>query len=215
MRFFLSDEGSERTLIDLYGEKPALTVDFSRPALAARRRKVSMRAELLIKAINRGPGASVLDMTAGLGTDAFILAAYGHQVTMLERSKTVYLLTQDGLDRAKANPVLKPIVDRMELYHWDSTIPFASARGFDAAIVDPMFEAKKKNALSKGEMQMLQSFIGKGAELTPFLRAASRLGIKRSIVKRPRSDRLRHRDPVPVYQLEGRRSRLDVFLNSA
>jgi 16S rRNA (guanine1516-N2)-methyltransferase len=215
MRFVLNDKGPQWTLIDLYGEKPALTVDFSRPALASRRRKVSIRAELLIKAINQGPGARVLDMTAGLGTDAFILAAYGHQVVMLERSKTVYLLTQNGLDRAAENPSLKPIVERMLLYHWDSTIPFAAAKGFDAAIVDPMFEAKKKNALSKGEMQMLQSFIGKGAELTPFLSAASQLGIKRSIVKRPRSDRLVHHDPRPVYQLEGRRSRLDVFLNSA
>ncbi len=215
MRFVLNDKGPQWTLIDLYGEKPALTVDFSRPALASRRRKVSIRAELLIKAINQGPGARVLDMTAGLGTDAFILAAYGHQVGTLERSKTVYLLTQNGLDRAAENPSLKPIVERMLLYHWDSTIPFAAAKGFDAAIVDPMFEAKKKNALSKGEMQMLQSFIGKGAELTPFLSAASQLGIKRSIVKRPRSDRLVHHDPRPVYQLEGRRSRLDVFLNSA
>jgi hypothetical protein len=103
----------------------------------------------------------------------------------------------------------------MRLHHWDSTIPFVAAKGFDAAVVDPMFEAKKKNALSKGEMQMLQSFIGKGSELTPFLNAANVLGINRSIVKRPRSDRSAHRDPGPVYQLEGRRSRLDVFLNSA
>ena len=215
MRFVLNNEGREWALIDLYGEKPALMVDFSRPALASRRRRVSIRAELLIKAINQGPGARVLDMTAGLGTDAFILAAYGHHVVMLERSKTIYLLTQNGLDRAAEDPGLKPIVERMRLHHWDSTIPFVAAKGFDAAVVDPMFEAKKKNALSKGEMHMLQSFIGKGSELTPFLNAANVLGIKRSIVKRPRSDRLAHRDPGPVYQLEGRRSRLDVFLNSA
>jgi hypothetical protein len=109
---------------------------------------------------------------------------------------------------------LKPVVARLTLHHWDSTRPFLPAIGFDAALVDPMFDEKKKSALPPGNMQMLQAFLGRGAELQPFLTAAQELGIRLTIVKRPRLDRAPAKNAVrPVYQLTGRSSRLDVFFN--
>ncbi len=214
MRYGLKMLPSGLALVDRFGQKPPLRVDYGSPALRLRQKKISAKGELLIRAVKEKPGARVLDMTAGLGIDGFILASYGHDVMMLERSKTVYLLVKDALKRAQQDPDLKPIAARLSLHHWDSTRPFLPATGFDAAIVDPMFEEKKKSALPPGNMQMLQAFLGQGAELQPFLTAAQVLGIRRTIVKRPRIDRAPAVNAArPVYQLTGRSSRLDVFFN--
>ena len=40
---------------------------------------------------------TVVDATAGLGYDAFILASLGANVTLIERSKTMYKLLQEGI----------------------------------------------------------------------------------------------------------------------
>jgi 16S rRNA (guanine1516-N2)-methyltransferase len=214
MRYGLEMLPTGLALVDHYRQKPPLSVDYGSPSLRLRQKKISAKGELLVRAVKEKPGARVLDMTAGLGTDAFILASYGHDVTMLERSKTVYLLVKDALKRARQDAELKPVVARLTLHHWDSTRPFLPAIGFDAALVDPMFDEKKKSALPPGNMQMLQAFLGRGAELQPFLTAAQELGIRRTIVKRPRLDRAPAKNAVrPVYQLTGRSSRLDVFFN--
>jgi 16S rRNA (guanine1516-N2)-methyltransferase len=214
MRYGLEMLPTGLALVDHYRQKPPLSVDYGSPSLRLRQKRISAKGELLIRAVKEKPGARVLDMTAGLGTDAFILASYGHDVMMLERSKTVYLLVKDALKRARQDSQLKPVVARLTLHHWDSTRPFLPAIGFDAALVDPMFDEKKKSALPPGNMQMLQAFLGRGAELQPFLTAAQELGIRRTIVKRPRLDRAPAVNAVhPVYQLTGRSSRLDVFFN--
>lgn len=214
MRYGLEMRPTGLALVDYYRHKPPLQVDYGSPSLRLRQKRISAKGELLVRAVKEKPGARVLDMTAGLGTDAFILASYGHDVTMLERSKTVYLLVRDALKRARQDPELKPVVARLTLHHWDSTQPFLPATGFDAALVDPMFDEKKKSALPPGNMQMLQAFLGSGAELQPFLTTAQELGIRRTIVKRPRLDRAPAVNAVrPVYQLTGRSSRLDVFFN--
>ena len=214
MRYGLKALPTGLALVDHYGQKPPLTVDYGSPSLRLRQKKISSKGELLIRAVKEKPGARVLDMTAGLGIDAFILASYGHHVMMLERSKTVFLLVKDALKRAAQDDELQPVVARLAIHHWDSTSPFLPAKGFDAALVDPMFEEKKKSALPPGNMQMLQAFLGQGAELQPFLAAAQALGIRRTIVKRPRLDRAALVNaPRPVYQLTGRSSRLDVFFN--
>ena len=56
-------------------------------------------AKLLPKAVGiKGSELpSVIDATAGLGRDAFVLASIGCQVRLVERHPVVYLLLQDGL----------------------------------------------------------------------------------------------------------------------
>ena len=63
------------------------------PAVA----KASPRQRLLLKAIGgRREGLRVIDATAGLGRDSFLLATYGASVELCERHPVVALLT-DGL----------------------------------------------------------------------------------------------------------------------
>ena len=57
----------------------------------------------------------VVDATAGLGTDSFMLAALGCDVTMLERTNVVCALLYDGLVRGRVMPQSAEIVQRMRL----------------------------------------------------------------------------------------------------
>ena len=77
-------------------------VDFVAGAMAHRRKFGGGRGEAVAKAVGiKGTELpSVIDATAGLGRDAFVLASIGCQVRLVERHPVVYLLLQDGLNRA-------------------------------------------------------------------------------------------------------------------
>ena len=65
-----------------------------------------------------GAMPTVVDATAGLGRDAFVLASLGCRVTLIERSPVVAALLQDGLARAGQDPGDRPWVrERMHLLH--------------------------------------------------------------------------------------------------
>ena len=74
-------------------------VDFVAGAMAHRRKFGGGRGEAIAKAVGiKGTELpSVIDATAGLGRDAFVLASIGCQVRLVERHPVVYLLLQDGL----------------------------------------------------------------------------------------------------------------------
>jgi len=79
--------------------------DFIGGALDYRRRYGGGRKQALAKAIGLKHGATptIIDATAGLGRDAFILATLGCHVQMLERSPVIAALLNDGLQRARAD----------------------------------------------------------------------------------------------------------------
>ena len=64
---------------------------------------------------------TVVDGTAGLGRDAFVLASLGCKVQMVERHLVVAALLDDGLARAKADSEIGGwISERMTLLHASS-----------------------------------------------------------------------------------------------
>ena len=96
---------------------------------------------------------TVLDATPGLGRDAFVLAAVGANVIMIERSPVAYLLLADGLRRlALQEPEL---ARQFVLYHANSCdyMQQLAAASVDAVYLDPMFPHRKKSALVKKEME--------------------------------------------------------------
>src|SRR5262245_7792444 len=65
----------------------------------------ALRAMPLVKACGRdlaNAGATLVDATAGLGYDAYLLALAGFSVTAIERSTDVARLALDAMRRAKA-----------------------------------------------------------------------------------------------------------------
>jgi 16S rRNA (guanine1516-N2)-methyltransferase len=107
----------------------------------------------------------VWDLTAGLGRDAFVMAAAGCRVHMFENNAVMYALLHDGLDRLKSshNSALALIGERLHLHHLDST---GSTDSFkhelhapSAMYLDPMYsslESVDRKSKPKKETQILQ-----------------------------------------------------------
>jgi len=193
-------------------------VDFLAGSMVYRQRHGQGKGELLAKAIgikkNKVP--SVLDVTAGLGKDSFILASLGCQVTMIERSPLIALLLQNGLDRAAENPELSPVIDRIDFLNRDS-IQFLnfdpqSLLKYDCIYLDPMFPENKKSRLVKKEMRVFRKLLGEDLDSSVLLDAAFASGIHRVVVKRHRHDK-QIGDQKPELGFIGKTTRFDVYFN--
>lgn len=85
----------------------AIAVDFVEGTMAHRRKFGGGRGEAVAKAVGIKGGylPTVIDATAGLGRDAFVLAAIGCKVLLVERNPIVAALLEDGVNRAYLSPV--------------------------------------------------------------------------------------------------------------
>jgi 16S rRNA (guanine1516-N2)-methyltransferase len=198
--------------------KPApgpVRVDFSSGASSYRRNKGG--GELIVKAVSgkKQQLPTVLDATAGLGGDAFVLASRGYPVTLLERSPLIALLLADGLRRAANSDdmALREIVGRLHLQQQDSLEylrELPEARLPDVIYIDPMFPASKKSAQVKKEMQAFQRLLGKDQDSAALLELALAKARHRVVVKRPlKSGCLAAIEPT--FCLQGKAVRFDIY----
>src|SRR5690554_940646 len=100
-----------------------LIVDFVNGAVGHRFRFGEGRGHALAKAVGLKGSVTleIVDATAGLGRDAFLLASLGAKVILIERSKKMHDLLADGLARAAAEGErYAETVGRMTLLHGDS-----------------------------------------------------------------------------------------------
>lgn len=214
-RFRLHKVEGRLCLSELGQPKSPVSVDFDSPQLRARMKRLSARSELLLKALGGKAGETVVDMTTGLGTDTWLLAAFGYTVYACERSPTLYAMLEDGLQRVRASQggvsQASNVANNIRLQNLDSSSSVESSWGAKYAVIDPMFPVKKKQALASGDMQMLQRFVGRGGSVDSLLQAAKAQGIRRAVVKRALRSRERYALLEPLYSLEGRSTRFDVF----
>jgi 16S rRNA (guanine1516-N2)-methyltransferase len=129
----------------------------------------------------------VVDATAGLGRDAFVLASVGCRVRMLERNPVVAALLDDGLARGYADPEIGPwLQERLQLIHASSLTALTDITPRPQVVyLDPMFPHKQKSALVKKEMRVFQSLVGPDLDADGLLEPARQLATKRVVVKRP------------------------------
>lgn len=167
----------------------AIFVDFVSGVMAHRRRFGGGRGEAVAKAVGI-KGAylpDVVDATAGLGRDAFVLAALGCRVRMLERHPVVAALLDDGLQRGYADVEIGLwLQQRLTLLHTSSLEALTTLTPKpDVVYLDPMFPHKQKSALVKKEMRVFQSLVGADIDADSLLLPARKLAKKRVVVKRP------------------------------
>ncbi|WP_374536540.1 class I SAM-dependent methyltransferase [Chitinimonas taiwanensis] len=191
-------------------------VDFVAGALAWRRKHGGGRGQGVAKACGLKAGATphVLDATAGLGRDGFVLATLGCRVDLIERSPVAAALLADGLARAAQDPEVAEIAARMTLHQGSSADLLAHWRGERPEVIylDPMFpETKTKSALSKKDMHTFQQVVGADADADALLAPARALASKRVAVKRPRHAPLLAGEK-PAFCLEGDSVRFDIYL---
>ena len=166
--------------------------------------------------IKGGNRPSVVDATAGLGRDAFVLATLGCEVTLLERSPVAAALLDDALSRAAADPATAAIAARMRLVHADAADWLAAldpAVRPDVVYLDPMFPDTGKSAAAKKDMQAFQVVIGDDTDAGKLVTAARGAAKKRVVVKRPRLGVLLG-DDKPSTQLVGKSTRFDLYTPS-
>lgn len=173
-----------------------IRVDFVNGALAHRRRFGGGKGQDIARAIglHRNAHLRVVDLTAGLGRDAFVLASLGATVVMLERHPVVAALLADGLERARAHSedaALAAIVARMELIPQDArSFLRGSASDIrdgrpDVIYLDPMFPERHKSAQVKKEMAAFQELVGRDDDAAEVLALALQTARYRVVVKRP------------------------------
>lgn len=191
-----------------------VTAEFASGKAGYRARRLSARQEAVARAVglHQRPGLRVLDATAGLGRDGFVLAALGAQVELVERSPVVAALLRDGLSRARAEH--PHTVERMHLTQADAVAymsHLADAARPEVVYLDPMYPPDKGQAAAKKDMQLFRLLLGPEPDPAPLLAAALRCAARRVVVKRPRKA-----PPVagraPSHSIEGRSTRFDVYM---
>lgn len=202
-------------LVELGPQAPGpVRVDFVEGAVAHRRQFGGGAGQMIAKAVGIAQGIRprVLDATAGLGRDAFVLASLGCQVDLIERQPLIGALLEDGLQRAAADAEVAGIVARMRLLQGNAIELMAGWQGEAPQVIylDPMFPHRDKSALVKKEMRLFRPFVGDDLDAPALLDAALKLASHRVVVKRPRK--------APViegaksgYALEGKSSRYDIY----
>ena len=195
-------------------------IDFISGDLAHRQKYGGGRGQSIAKAIGLKQGSpppNVLDATAGLAKDAYVLACLGCSMTLVERSPIIVELIKDAIHRAQENEHFKTILEKgfqvinqssieylTELKNKDMIYP-------DVIYLDPMYPDKKKSASVKKNMQILQKLLGKDEDTQELLNAALKVAKKRVVVKRPKgAENLT--ELKPTYTVESKKTRYDVYV---
>ncbi|MBO1519929.1 class I SAM-dependent methyltransferase [Oceanisphaera pacifica] len=194
-------------------------VDLADGAAAHRRKFGGGRGQSIAKAIGlkKGHTPSVLDGTAGLGRDAFVLAALGCKVALCERHPVVHALLADGLRRAALDGDIGDwISERMQLLPFGYTLAKAAEviTAPEVVYLDPMFPHKKKSALVKKEMRVFQSLVGPDLDADALLPQALQLARARVVVKRPSYAGFLN-EVSPSAQITTKGNRFDLYVKQA
>ncbi len=219
MRYSLQQNEHQWQLVDQ--DEPDIApmfIDFLSGKTAYRRKYGHAGGEAISKAvgIKKGHRPNVVDATAGWGRDAFVLATLGCRVHMIERSEVIAKLLEDGLQRAKQDEKIGPLIkDKLSLTRGESrqelrNIPFEP----EVIYLDPMFPHKEKSALVKKEMRMLQEVVGQDHDADELLKTALKTATNRVVVKRPDyADFLARIKPNT--SIKTKKHRFDIYLIGA
>ncbi len=189
-----------------------LGIDFTSGAVAHRLRFGGGRGQDLPKAVGLKKGANphVVDATAGLGRDAFLLASLGAQVTLIERSAHMHSLLAAALEKARDSEV-SDIIARMDLRHGDAKT-LLPALAPEVVLVDPMHPPRGNSALVKQDMRQLREIVGEDPDAETLINVALEVAQNRVVLKWPRKAPLPAGLPSPSHQILGKSTRYDVWM---
>ena len=157
---------------------------------------------------------NIVDATAGLGYDAFILASLGAKVTLIERSKKMFELLQNGINEATSfGGGIERIINRMDLLFGDSKdiLPKLSP---EVIMIDTMYKDRKKTALVKNNMRLVREIVGPDSDYVELIKVALNCAKNRVVLKQPK-----YADPIKEikkcsHQILGKSIRYDVFMTN-
>lgn len=170
----------------------------------------------LAKAVGIKPGfrPDIIDATAGLGQDSFVLACLGCKIVMVERSPIIHALLADGMKRASQSEAIFPIVSENI-----TTICMDSSRYLEihsnrphTIYMDPMYPHNPKAALNKKDMRIVRDIVGDDDDSEKLLEVALHCAHNRVVVKRPKRAEAISIPTHPSHTIVMKNSRFDVYM---
>ena len=208
----MCDKVSNNKKSDIFGK--SLVCDFVGGAVNHRLRFGGGRGQDLARAAGLKPGVNphIIDATAGLGRDAFLLASLGAKVTLIERSPFMYHLLKEGMDRARdTGGITSDVIGRMRLIKGDS-ITLLPGLAPEIIFVDPMHPTRQKSALVKAEMRQIREIVGVDEDQYELMRVALANASKRVVLKWPAKAAPMAGLLPCSHQIIGKSTRYDVFM---
>ncbi len=205
-------DNGQLTIKDETGNK--ININFNED-LDYRRILKSKTSELISRAVGGGKKSNyILDLTAGLAVDAISLVRLGYTVTAVERNPLVYLSLQAAYEQWTSD-----LKDRFKIVYGDCvSIPqqlkaglfmFPDQNQYTVAYYDPMFPQKKKSALPRQEMVLLQKLTNEDPDALQIMtQLIQGKFFKRLVVKRPLNAETVLK---PTSQLKGKLIRYDIY----
>ncbi len=171
------------------------------------------KGQMIAKAVglNKGVTPSILDATAGLAQDAFVLASLACEVTLLERSPIIAELIKSALLESEGTEV-HDITARMNLKRVDACTWLAEQKDkvADVIYLDPMYPHRDKSSLVKKEMRLFHTLVGESSDDALLLELALEKARYRVVVKRPRKGET-IQGKAPSHQILGKSCRYDIY----
>tara|TARA_A100001015_G_scaffold112829_1_gene125370 strand:+ start:1141 stop:1725 length:585 start_codon:yes stop_codon:yes gene_type:complete len=174
------------------------------------------RGQNLAKAVGMkfNKNRNIIDATAGLGYDSFILASLGAKVTLIERSQKMHELLQNGINEGISfGGEIEKIINRMELLFGDSKdiLPKLTP---EVIMIDTMYKERKKTALVKNKMRLVREIVGPDTDYIELLEVALNCAKNRVVLKQPR-----YAEPIKdikkcSHQIIGKTIRYDIFMTN-
>ena len=174
------------------------------------------RGQNLAKAVGMksNKNRNIIDATAGLGYDSFILASIGAKVTLIERSQKMHELLQNGIDEGKSfGGEIEKIINRMELLFGDSKdiLPKLTP---EVIMIDTMYKDRKKTALVKKNMRLVRDIVGPDTDYIDLLKIALNCATNRVVLKQPRYAKPIKEIGNCSHQILGKTIRYDIFMTN-
>ena len=209
--FYLEKRAEGWRLVDARGVKPQyLEIDLQKGSLGYRQKRLAKSKDPLKKILGikfpPPPNTYLIDATAGLGKDAWLFAQLGLQVLAIERNELLYSLLSHALNQNTSQDFLK-------LHFGDShhVIPQLAKIHRPAFIyLDPMFPPRRKSALVKKNMQILEALVGEDPDAEELLELSLKHATQRVIVKRPTYAPFLLKKPT--FSHAGKTTRFDIYL---
>lgn len=196
----------------------SITIDFLAGKSKHRRLQGGGKGQDLAKAIglHKIKNPTVLDLTAGMGGDSFVLATLGASLSMVERNPVVHALLNDALERISlsADSELQEILSRIKLINSDSfeALKNVNEELPDVIYLDPMFPPRTKSAQVKKEMQFFHDIVGDDNDSEKLLLESLQYAKKRIVVKRPRLAEKLTEVLQADFVITGKTTRYDIYL---
>lgn len=199
------------SLVDISGH---FRIDFIAGKTGYRWRSQEGKRQPIARAVglHQKSGLHIVDVTAGMGRDALVLANLGAQVSLCERSPVLAALLGTALELAQNEPEIADTISRMHLYATDALSWMASLNEDefpDVIYMDPMYPHRSKSALVKKEMRFIRGLVGDDEDADVVLQQALSRA-KRVVVKRPKGAPL-VAGLKPSHMIESKNTRYDVY----